>query len=250
MKLSIIIPAYNEEAYLADCLESVLKQLKQYPKEKVELIVVNNASTDKTEEIARSFARVILVNEPNSGLTNARRAGYLASSGELIANIDADVLMADDWIEKVLREFENKKLVALSGPYIYYDKSVLFNSGVWFYYLLGYVAHLFNQHVLHIGAMLQGGNFVLRRQALDKIGGYNTAVQFYGEDTDIARRIQRVGLVKFTFALPMRTSGRRLSQEGVIKTAYKYIINFMSVTLLHQAAKGSEYTYVGRRSKK
>lgn len=251
MKLSIVIPAYNEEAYLPACLESVLLQAAKYQEGEVELIVVNNASTDKTSEVVASYPRVKLVNEPNKGLTNARQAGYLASTGELIANIDADVLMPEGWIGKVLAEFEkNDKLVALSGPYILYDKSFLFNAGVWFYYLMGYVAHLVNQYVLHIGAMLQGGNFILRRSALEKIGGYNMAVQFYGEDTDMATRIQKVGEVKFTFSLPMRTSGRRLSKEGTLKTAYKYAINFFSVTFLRQPVKDSEYTYVGENPTK
>jgi glycosyltransferase involved in cell wall biosynthesis len=250
MKLSIIIPAYNEELYLGDCLKSVIECLKKYSEDDVELIVVNNASTDRTVEVAQSFPRVKLVNESNKGLTNARRAGFMASGGELIANIDADVLMTDGWVEKVVFEFAtNQRLVALSGPYIYYDKPFWFNTAVWSYYLVGYFIHLFNQHILHIGAMLQGGNFIIRRDALERAGGYNTAVQFYGEDTEMARRMQKVGKVKFTFALPMRTSGRRLSQEGVIKTAYRYVINFLSITFLKRPAKGSEYTFVGKNNK-
>ncbi|MEI8361421.1 MAG: glycosyltransferase family 2 protein [bacterium] len=247
-KLSIVIPAYNEELYLGECIEAVLSCITDNNMNDIEVIVVNNASTDATEKIAKSYLEVILVNELKKGLTNARQAGYLASTGELIANIDADTLMAQGWIEKVLAEFENnKKLVALSGPYIYYDKSAIFNTGVWLYYLVGYYIHLVNQYVFRIGAMLQGGNFVLRRSALEKIGGYNLAVQFYGEDTDIASRIFKIGDVKFLFTLPMRTSGRRLSQEGVVKTAYKYIINFLSIILLHKPAKATKYSFVGNK---
>jgi hypothetical protein len=70
--------------------------------------------------------------------------------------------------------------------------------------------------------MVQGGNFVLRRDALKKIGGFNTAIAFYGEDTDIARRMSQVGSVKFTFGLKMYTSARRLKHEGIFTMAGRY----------------------------
>ena len=61
--------------------------------------------------------------------------------------------------------------------------------------------------------MLQGGNYVVRREALEKIGGYNLEISFYGEDTDVARRIQKEGRVRFTFEFPIYASGRRINQE-------------------------------------
>ena len=61
---------------------------------------------------------------------------------------------------------------------------------------------------------MQGGNFVVRRDALQKIGGYDTNISFYGEDTDVARRLSKVGHVKFTFDLPALSSGRRLAKEA------------------------------------
>jgi GT2 family glycosyltransferase len=77
--------------------------------------------------------------------------------------------------------------------------------------------------------MVQGGNFIVRKSALDKIGGFNTGIKFYGEDTDIARRMHSLGDVKFTFALPIWSSGRRLRKDGVIRTAWRYTINYISV---------------------
>ena len=65
--------------------------------------------------------------------------------------------------------------------------------------------------------MLQGGNFVVRRTALEEIGGYNPKFSFYGEDTDLARRLNSVGAVKFTFRLPALSSGRRLIEEGMLQ---------------------------------
>ena len=86
------------------------------------------------------------------------------------------------------------------------------------------------QCVFHVGAMIQGGNFVVRRSALEAIGGYNTAIDFYGEDTDIARRLSKKGRVKWTFRLPIYSSGRRLMEEGIVRVAARYALNFFWVT--------------------
>ena len=102
MKLSFIVPAYNEEDLIGKCLESILKQAASRLGD-IEIIVVNNASTDKTREIALSFPGVIVVDEPQKGIVHARHAGFLASSGDLIANIDADTMLTPGWINKILK---------------------------------------------------------------------------------------------------------------------------------------------------
>src|SRR6185437_8312041 len=102
MRLSFVIPAYNEEAYLPACLESILAQTRNLLPGRVEIIVVNNASSDRTREVAQSFPEVILVDEPHKGLTYARQAGFCASSGELIANVDADSRLPPGWVKTVL----------------------------------------------------------------------------------------------------------------------------------------------------
>jgi GT2 family glycosyltransferase len=74
--------------------------------------------------------------------------------------------------------------------------------------------------------MLQGGNFILKRSALERIGGFNTNIKFYGEDTDIAQRIREQGDTRFTYDLPMYTSARRLKKEGIVKMGAKYAANY------------------------
>lgn len=238
MKLSIVIPAYNEEKYIARCLKSVLGQIETLKKKRdIEIIVVNNASSDKTVEIASQFieAGVLLVHENERGLPKARQAGLDASSGDLIANVDADSKLPEGWIERVFMEFEkNEKLVALSGPFIYNHSSKWSAFLVAFWYRIGQVTHFFNQYIFKRGAMLQGGNFILRRSALEKIGGYDTSIDFWGEDTDIARRISKVGQVKFTFKLPMFTSPRRIRKDGFLVAAWKYFINYVWVLFFNK----------------
>lgn len=230
IEISFVVPAYNEEKHLAKALAAIISETKRAGCT-AEVIVVNNASTDATADVAASFPEVIVVDEPVKGLVQARRAGYLRASGPLIANVDADTIVTEGWLARVLEEFRRRpRLVALSGPYIYYDVSRRTRAAVKAFYVMGYGFYLLNRFVLRSGSLLQGGNFVVRRAALEQIGGYNPKFSFYGEDTDLARRLNRVGGVKFTFRLPALSSGRRLVEEGVLRIGLRYSMNFVWAT--------------------
>jgi len=231
MKLSFVIPAYNEAATIGKCLASIFRELKGTTYES-EVIVVDNASTDDTAEIAAGYPEVIVVPETRKGITFARQAGLARSSGDLIANVDADTMLSPGWIGTVFREFSrDPRLVCLSGPFIYYDASRSVRFWTRLFYAAGFLTYLVNRFVLRAGSMVQGGNFVCRRWALERVGGFDTTIAFYGEDTDIARRLCRVGRVKFTFRLPIYASGRRLAAEGLITTGVRYALNYLWVIL-------------------
>lgn len=234
MRLSFVIPAYNEELYLPACLESILAQTRDLGEE-VEIIVVNNASSDRTREVALRYPGVRVVDESRKGLPWARQAGFAASSGELIANVDSDSRLTPGWVQRVLDTFADferrgKSLVALSGPVVYYDLTPSQRVSVQLFYLLAFTLYALNRYVLRAGSMVQGGNFVLRRDALASIGGFNTSIAFYGEDTDIARRLNRVGKVVFTFRLKMFSSARRLKKEGMFTIGMRYTMNYLWTT--------------------
>ena len=97
--------------------------------------------------------------------------------------------------------------MALSGPFVYYDLKMRQRAVTCGCSSGRRVLYALNRWVAAAGSMVQGGNFVLRRDALEKIGGFNTAIAFYGEDTDIARRMYPVGEVKFS--LKMNSLHRR-----------------------------------------
>lgn len=230
MVLSFVIPAFNEESYLADCIESILEQTRGL-EETTEIIVVNNASSDGTREVALRYRRVRVVDEPRKGLTFARQAGFLASSGALIANVDADSRLTPGWVERVLCGFEGApELAALSGPFVYYDITGRQRFLVHVFYLVAWLTYAINRYVLRVGSMVQGGNFVVSRAALERVGGFNLDISFYGEDTDIARRLNEVGDVLFTFDLKMFSSARRLKHEGMLTMAERYSINYFWTT--------------------
>lgn len=234
MKISFVVPAYNEQALLTRSLTAIRDEILragQVLGRDAEIIVVNNASTDNTREVAEAIAGVRVVDEPRKGLVQARWCGFEASTGELVANIDADTIIPPGWLTETMRQFaRSKTLVALSGPYVYYGVPNKVNIVVGAYYRAAYIAYMFNRFVLNVGSMLQGGNFVVKREAMLKLGSPSHRFSFYGEDTDMARRLSKVGGVKFTFRLPAQSSGRRLVGEGVFTIGLRYTMNFFWAT--------------------
>jgi cellulose synthase/poly-beta-1,6-N-acetylglucosamine synthase-like glycosyltransferase len=230
MNMSFVIPAYNEEACIGACVKSVRRQLRASTHEG-EIIVVNNASTDRTGEVASAWPGVRVVSEPRKGLLHARQRGFEESRGDLLACIDADTILPKGWITTAVRAFErNPGLVCLTGPYVYYDLNPLVRVVVALWYMSADLfAGYLHQYFFRTGALIQGGNYVVRRSALEKIGGYDTRIAFYGEDTDLARRLVKVGKVRFTFRLSLPASGRRLRKEGVFQTGVAYAVNGISV---------------------
>ena len=225
MKVSVVIPAYNEAGYIGQCLKSVIREVRASGLE-AEIVVVDNASTDGTGDVVRRFPGVKLVREPQRGLSAARHRGYLESCGELIANLDADCLMSRGWLAKSVRAFgANHRLVCLSGPFIYYDLPDIPKIIILLFYVFGSLLSSVSQYLLKMGGLAQGGNFTIRRSALDKVGGYNTSIEFHGEDTDVAKRLARVGAVRFSLRYTIRSSGRRLAKQGVLRTGYVNAMN-------------------------
>ena len=224
--ISFVVPAYNEEALIASCLAAIQAEIARTGC-RAEIIVVNNNSTDGTRRIASSIPGVGIVDEPQRGLVQARRAGCRAANGQLIANIDADTMLTDGWLRTALEEFSRSPdLVALSGPCIYYDlpRSAQFVAVV--FYRIAFVTYLLIRFVLGAGSMIQGGNFIVSKSALEAAGGFNSGFRFYGEDTDLARRLSKVGPVKFSLRLPALSSGRRFVAEGLIRAGLRYAVNY------------------------
>lgn len=229
--ISFVVPAYNEQALIGACLAAIRAEILRTGCA-AEIIVVNNDSTDATREIATAIAGVTVVDEPERGLVQARRAGYLAAHGSLIANIDADTIVPEGWLSTVFREFErHPDLAALSGPFIHYDlpRSAQFIAAA--FYRIAYVIYVMMRFVFRSGSMLQGGNFVVSRRAIEAAGGFNADFRFYGEDTDLAARLSKVGPVKFFLGLPAFSSGRRFAAEGLIRVGLRYATNYVWTVL-------------------
>ena len=228
MKLSFVIPAFNEEKNISQCLESIIKEIASLSlQNECEIIVVDNNSTDSTAIVAKKFVGVKVLIELKKGPNFARALGLSEATGDLVAHIDADNSLSDGWLKKVLNEFEkDKNLVCLSGPFLMREFSDLQNFLVKIFYYIWYTFSLLN-NLLKTGSMVQGGNYIVRREVFEKAGGHNTKINFYGDDSDISRRIVKFGKVKFSFDLSVYSSGRRLLAEGIFLMGLKYGVNYI-----------------------
>lgn len=229
MKLSIVVPAYNEEAYLGACLDSIQAEVNaRVDRGSVEILVIDNASTDRTPVVAAARQGVRVIGEPRKGLTRARQRGLEEARGEIVAYVDADSSMPPGWVGRMLGIFDHdQRVVCASGPYVYHDLPVLKSALVsCYWWLLAKPTYLLTRY------MAVGGNFAANRSALRRIGGFDTSIAFFGEDTNIARRLSAVGRVAFDMRLVMRTSARRLRSDGFVRTAVRYAANFAAEVVL------------------
>lgn len=227
LKISLVIPAYNEEKYIGECLHSAITNGQGRFHE---IIVIDNASTDRTTEIAKSFEGVRVIREEKKGLTFARQRGYLEATGDILAYVDSDTRLPIDYYDRIIKEFsKDSTLACFSGPHEYYDISKTQQILVKIFWL----TLAFPIYKL-VGYMTIGVNFAIKKEVLDKMNGFDTSITFYGEDTNIARRAHKYGKVKFSTSFGMPTSGRRLSHYGILKTSFLYVTNFVSEVIFHK----------------
>jgi glycosyltransferase involved in cell wall biosynthesis len=239
--ITVIVCAHNEERTLPACLHSLLAQTR--PPD--ELLVINNASTDETGAMARQLANVRVVDEPRKGLVVARETGRVEARGNLLVYVDADCRPPLTWLERIERHFDrDPDLVALSGPYRFYDWDWWGRVLILAYdFTLAPATQVLVKHILRLGTIFYGGNFAVRRSALERIGGFDSSIEFHGEDTNVGRRLHGVGKVSLKYDCYLYTSARRYKALGKGAVFRLYVRNFTS-ELLHRRPKDTSHVDV------
>jgi len=208
MKISIVIPAYNEEKYISIPLNSLSKQSFQ----DFEVIVCLNNCTDRTREVVEKIGRWAnmdfkIVEEKRKGVAWARNTGFEAATGDIIASADADTFYPPDWLAKIVANFKESDIIGLYGPV--YIKSP--KRGLKF--LARYLFTNFLQFSHWSGNYnLNGMNFAVRQEAFKEIGGFNTDWKS-AEDVYIGLELKKIGRVKFDRHLIVYTDGRRFAKD-------------------------------------
>lgn len=238
LRISVIVCAHNEADYLPASLHSLLAQTRRPD----ELIVVNNASEDATREAAERVPGVRVVDEPRKGLTIARETGRVLATGDVLAYVDADCRAPLEWLARVERRFtRDAALIALCGPYRYYDWDWRGRALIRAYdFTLAPATQVLVKYVLRLGTIFYGGNFAVRREALDRIGGFDTSIEFHGEDTNVGRRLCAAGKVAICHECFVYTSARRFIAMGTAAVFRLYVRNFTS-ELLHHRPKDTSH---------
>jgi GT2 family glycosyltransferase len=183
--VSVIVPVRNGERTLGNCLTSLLAT--EYPPERREIVVVDNASTDRSREIARTFP-VQCVPEPRRGASHARNRGIEASSGEILAFTDSDCTVSTGWLRELVAGFDGEGFAAVAGevvalpPRTPAERYAARRKPAWSAWTQRRETPWF-----------LAGNVAVRREALDRIGLFDPRFVGGGEDIDFSWRFFEAG---------------------------------------------------------
>ncbi len=182
MLVSIIVPAYNAATTVGECIQACLDQTHA----STEVIVIDDGSTDDTAAVAQSFP-ISYIHQENRGPAAARNHGARIAFGKIVAFTDADCVPDPDWIESLLRGFE-EGTVAVGGTYGIRNESSLLARLIHEEIVLRH--RNFNDTVDFLGSF----NVAYEKEAFEKAGGFDESFPIASaEDNDLAYRLQDAG---------------------------------------------------------
>jgi glycosyltransferase involved in cell wall biosynthesis len=225
---SVVVPAYNEELLIGDCLDSLSRQDFAGA---VEIIVVDNNSDDATARIATRHDAV-LVHEPSPGVCNARQAGLTKATGTIIVSVDADTIYPRHWLSTIDRHFASADdVVAVAGPPVFRD------GPAWVHVLTGWLFWLVMaiERVSGRLSYVSAANLAFRRSAF---GAYDTQMSQGGDELDVLRQLRPHGHLVWDADNPVVTSSRRMSTG---------LLHSLVVTMLYYYVGGYVVNKLARR---
>jgi glycosyltransferase involved in cell wall biosynthesis len=124
VKISVVLPVYNAETYIEDCIRALLSQ--NYPVDQYEIIMVDNNSKDRSPEIIKRYPDIKYLKRSKQGSYAARNTGILQAKGEIIAFTDADCEPSVDWLKNIEHAFRHPEIsVILGRNYFVSDSHIL-----------------------------------------------------------------------------------------------------------------------------
>lgn len=190
--ISVVIPARNEGDIIKNCLTS-LKEL-DYPKHRMEVIIADGLSTDKTAQTAQSFGARVITN-PKIRVVSGRNIGFQVAQGELIAFSDADCTMDREWLKNCVKYFNDGKVGGVGGPNLVPNDESNFSKAVGlifdyaFFFKAGAPTRVFNEV---IESRAHGSNIIYRADVLHQVMPVDEDM-FEGEDVVMNAKIERLG---------------------------------------------------------
>lgn len=224
---SIIITAKNEEKHIEQCLMS----LKYQTYKNMEIIVSDAESKDKTVKIAKKYADKVIVKKSN--IAEGRNIGAAAARGEILFFLDADTILMPDTIEKMMGGFKNKKVVGGSCQALPLTADPKYVMIYLFHNRWSKTSIIFGQP--NIAGFFCG----YRKEAFDKVGGFNPYMGVPYEDYDMSKRMSKLGKIFFSESTLVLTSHRRLKEWG-IRSTDRYVRSWAKWAI---TGKGFDYKW-------
>jgi len=219
--LSIIVPVLNGEATIEPLLKSFLEM--DYPKEKIELVIVDGNSTDKTRDIAARYP-VKLLTEKREGPNVARNTGIKHTSGEIVAFTDSDCTVPKNWVKKISENFKDQRIGCVGGNVKrlnddflskYADNSII-------PVMRTYKKHKQLDSVGSLVGCPVGCNMSFRRTAIEDAGGFDENVRYSFEEDELIERICRNGYKVTLDPQVIVWHKHRSNLKDLLKQTFKY----------------------------
>lgn len=181
-EISVIVPFYNSQEYLKDCIEGLLAQTCQ--RDRYEIVLVDNNSTDNSAAIARQYSEIKLLSEAKQSSYAARNSGIRAAQGEILAFIDSDCKPESDWLSSILEAMKNPDVSLALGKRRYATKNFILS--VMAKYEFEKIAYITNQDIkeLYYGYT---NNMAVRRHVFERVGLFQERSR--GADTTFVRQV-------------------------------------------------------------
>ena len=188
--VTIVVPAYNEEKNIGEAVTSLARSRHEGG---VELVVVDDGSTDNTAEVIKSLKlpNVRLVQVPNGGKANALNTGVAFSRSELIVMVDADTMVDSDSIHRLVQPFADETVGAVAGNVKVANRRSLIGKWQHIEYVIGFSLDRRLYDTMGCISTIPGALGAFRRRALTQAGGLSEDT--LAEDTDLTMAIQRAG---------------------------------------------------------
>jgi GT2 family glycosyltransferase len=233
MKASIIIPTKNNADILEKCLESIRNL--DYPKEEIELIIVDGHSTDNTVEIAKKYGcKVVYENVGTRG--GACNVGVRIANGEFVVFTDADCVVPKDWLKNLIRHFNDGRIASVGGPNVTPEDDTEFAKCVGV--VLSFLSKLGARYGLNIDRVVEtfhnsGCNVAYRKKAIEEVVGFNEKL-ITCEDEELDYRIKKKGYKILYTPDAVVYHYRRPDWKSFFKMAYKYAVGRMQAIKIHR----------------
>ena len=186
--VSVVIPTYNRSSILALCLDSLFNQT--YPKDRYEIIIVNDGSKDNTEDVLREFEKkapcgFIWISQKNQGITTAENTGLSRTKGTIVCFTADDCIIDKNWISNLVNGFSNDKIGAIGGKVVSYQTNTLIQQFI-------EEAQILDQEKFFKRNTLITGSAAYRKQVLTDIHGFDNFL-IACEDLDLSIKTQLLG---------------------------------------------------------
>lgn len=231
MNISIVIPNYNGEKILTKNLPHVLEAVKDYKKGKVEIIIPNDPSTDKSIEVIENFIKSVAIphvtgktvnntKKEEAGFSKNVNRGVNLATGDILILFNSDVRPYKNFLEPLLKHFDDEKVFAVGCMDESIEEGKTVNRGrAVGWWQRGFLHHKNAEMMSGNSLWASGGSSAFRKSIWDKIGGLDNLFNpFYWEDIDLSYRAWKSG---YKIVFDPKSIVVHEHEEGAIKTKFK-----------------------------